>query len=289
MKTFKDSLRMAVIISVLSSIFVLVSSARVFGQESSVALGAVQRIYSAEITNKAWTIDKVFVRSEDNTLYDPTGTYVKYADVEYLKAVNEGMSQVLEQGSNAFVKAEADFYTALSNTPPLRPVRIQMVTAPNVSLAPEKRVPYGLLVKEEGQNLNWFLSSPFGLKPNIVRRLITVNNDATIVTNFEPCVWTDYKNDATGVVANTIGDYSRTIRMEDPTVPNGLKIVRNSHLHWGHPQTGIDWGSLEIAFADEEGNVRYPLTGVNTARVNGVTYEFKLKCGATTDIKEVQE
>ena len=252
-------------------------------------LGAVQRIYSDEITNKAWTIDKVFVRTEDNTLYDPTGTYVKYADVEYLKAVTEGMGQVLENGSNAFVQAEADFYTALSNTPPLRPVRVQMVTAPNMSLAPEQRVPYGLLVKEEANNLNWFLSSPFGLKPNIVRRLVTINDSGNWVTNYEPCVWTDYKNDATGAVTHAVGDYPRTIRMVDPSVPSGITVIRNSHLHWGHPQTGIDWGGLEIAFADAQGNVRYPLTGVYTARVDGVSYQFKMKCGATIEITEVEE
>lgn len=252
-------------------------------------LGVVQRVYSDEITNRAWTIDKVFIKSDDNTLYDPTGTYVKYADLEYLKAVSEGMGQVLTEGSNAFVTAEADFYEALSNTPPLRPVRIQMVTAPNVSLSPENRVPYGLLVKEEGRSLSWYLSSPFDLKPNIVRRLVTVNNNGTTVTNFEPCVWTDYKNDATGAVSRAVGDYPRTIRMEDPTVPSGLNIVRNSHLHWGHPQTGIDWGGMEIAFSDAQGNVRYPLTGVHTANVSGVSYEFKLKCGAIVDITEVQE
>ena len=109
------------------------------------------------------------------------------------------------------------------------------------------------------------------------------------MTNFEPCVWTDYKNDATGAVTHAVGDYPRTIRMIDPSVPSGITVIRNSHLHWGHPQTGIDWGRLEIAFADAQGNVRYPLTGVYTARVDGVSYQFKMKCGATIEITEVEE
>lgn len=251
-------------------------------------LGAVQRIYSSEITNKAWTIDKVFVRSSDNSLYDPTGTYVKRADIEYLKTVMDGMGEVLEAGSNAFVRAESDFLSALTNTPPLRAVRVQMVTSPNVSLSPEHRVPYGLLVKESGRNLNWYLSSTFGMKPKIVRRLITVDSSGRKSVSYEPCVWTDYNNDATGAVAHAVGDYPRTIRMEDPTLPNGITVVRNSHLHWGHPQEGINWGGMEIAYVDGDGNVKYPLTGVYTSRVDGVKYEFRLKCGATLDIQEVQ-
>ena len=90
MKCRKDDLLMATIVAVLVGLFVFACAFRAFGQAKAGPLGAVQRIYSNEITNKAWTIDKVFVRTADNTLYDPTGTYVRYADLEYLKAANEG-------------------------------------------------------------------------------------------------------------------------------------------------------------------------------------------------------
>lgn len=274
----------AVIVAVILGLLVYFGAFTACGQQ----LGVVQRIYSNEITNKAWSIDKVFVRSVDGTLYDPTGTYVKHADLEYLKAVNDGMGEVLTSGSNAFRTAEAEFLTALSNTPPLKAVRVQMITSPHSDLAPTERIPYGLLVKEEGRDLNWFLSSPFGLKPNIVRRLVTVDGNGHQVTNFEPCVWTDYKNDVTGAVTHAVGDYPRTIRMQDPTLPSGITVIRNSHLHWGHPNGGIDWGGMEIAFADVQGNVRYPLTGVYTAEVNSVKYEFRLKCGSSLDVVEVE-
>ena len=248
-------------------------------------LGASIRIYSNEITNKAWQIDKVFKRTADNTLYDPTGTIAKYQDLEYLKAVTEGMGQVLIAGSNAFKKAEAEFFDALTNHPPADAKHVQMVTPPFTLTPPDKRCPYALLVKEEGLNLNWYFSSPFSLKPSLVRRLVTIDDNGKWSTNFTSCVFTDYFNDATNFPAHPVGQYPRTIRVEDPPPPAGVvTIIRDSHLHWGHPDNGMEWGGINYAIVDDEGTVHYTLTGVYTARVDNVDVEFRFKNGSTVTI-----
>lgn len=262
-----------------------VAAAGSFGQQ----LVAVQRVYSDEITNLAWSIDKVFVRP-DGSLYDPTGTFAKYGDVEYLRRVNQGMSEILDAGSNAFKKAEKEFLDAMASNPPPKVVHVKMISAPHTSADPNGRVPYGLLVKEDGTSENWYLSSPFVLKPTIVRRMRCLSQDGTRwTTNYEACTWIDYHGDRTNANPIAVGDYPRTIRMTDPPIPAGVsKVIRDSHLHWGHPENGMEWGSMSVATVDGDGNVIYALTGLHTARVDSVTFEFKLKNGATQEVKEVE-
>lgn len=269
-------------VSILSSVLALST----YGQQ----LGAVQRVYSATITNLAWSVDEVFVRERTGELVDPTGTIAKYADIEYLKAVNDGMHEVLEAGSNAFVQAKANFYTALSNNPPVEATHIKMISAPHTNTDPASRCPYGLLVEEKGRNLKWYLSAPFNLKPNIVRRLRRLADDGTHwVTNFETVAWVDYHEDRTNDTPYAVGDYPRTIRMEDAIAPSGIEtIIRDSHLHFGHPISGIEWGGMNMSVVDSNGAVWSTLTGCYTARVDNVTYEFILKNGAFKEISEVE-
>lgn len=250
------------------------------------SLGVSQRIYSEIVTNKQWSITDVFVR--DGELFDPTGTFTKKADLEYLIAVNEGMSEVLDGGSNGFVRAKAEFDSALESNPPQSGHHISMVIPPYEDTEPQNRNPYGIIAKEEGTTVSWYLSHPFTLKPVIVCETTSIDNSGKIATNYEATAFTDYFNDATNFPARSIGDYPRTVRMEDPPIPAGIQtVIRDSHLHWGHPKSGIEWGGMALDVIDGNGNLRHTVTGVYTARVDGVNYEFQFKNGATLKMERI--
>lgn len=259
-------------------------------------LGAVQRIYSNTVSNRAWRLDTVQVR--DGKLHDATGTLAAAADIEYLRAVNEGIVRVLAAGSNAFKRAEAEFRAALTNNPPGPSTFISMVIPPYSDKSPDNRNPYGLLVREGSDTVDWYLSQPFRMKPNVVCQDVYVDAGGTVRTQYQAAAWTDYFPDATNVPApHVVGDWGRVVRMTDPEPPPDAKagtsggypvIIRDSHLHFGHPEHGLDWGGMLVDVVDGDGVVHHTVTGVYTNTIGGVRYEVEIYRGAFKKFEPIQ-
>jgi len=265
--------------------------------QAPVHLTAVQRVYSDPVSNKAWRLDQVGV--VDGRLDDQTGTLVQKADIYYLEAVNAGLTNILVAGSNAFVRAKEEFMTAMASNPPGPSTFISMIVPPYSNASPDNRNPYGLLLSENGITNLWYLSRPFALKPNIVAQDIYINTSGNVVTNYQSTSWVDYLPDATNNPApHTITGWGRVVRMLDAGIPSGLMrsdtntypvIIRDSHLHFGHPEHGMDWGSMLVSVVDTNGVVRNTVTGVYTTTVNNVQYETEIYRGAFRSRKQVGE
>lgn len=249
--------------------------------------GVVERIYSKVITNLQWSTTEVAMK-DNGELFDPTGMLASQADVAFLERVNEGMAEILDAGSNAFVRAKEEFYAALSNNPPQTATHVSMILPPHEDIEPTGRNPYGLLVAEQGRALNWYLSHPFTLKPVVVCETIRLGTNGKPETNYDDVAWVDYHNDATNFPEHAIGDFPRTIRMQDAPIPAGIKtVIRDSHMHFGHPKLGFEWGGMALDVIDANGDLRHTLTGVYTATVNQVKFEFQFKNGATLKCERV--
>lgn len=252
------------------------------------SLGSVERIYSNEMTNRAWRLDTVQVRN--GRLHDATGTLVDAADIAYLQSVNEGIVRILEAGSNAFKRAEAEFRAALTNNPPGPSTFVSMIIPPYSDRSPDNRNPYGLLVREGSDTVDWYLSKPFTMKPNVIAQDIYIDTQGNVRTQYQATAWVDYLNDATNRPApHTVSPWGRVCRMTDPEPPPDARagtsggypvIIRDSHLHFGHPEHGIDFGNMLVDVVDGSGNVRHTVTGVFTNLVNGVRYEVEIYRGA---------
>lgn len=251
-------------------------------------LGAVQRVYSEPVSNRAWRLDTV--QSRNGRLFDPSGTLVSAADVAYLKAVNDGLVEILEAGSNAFKQAEAEFRISLTNNPPGPSTFISMAIPPYSDRSPDNRNPYGLIVREGSDTVDWYLSKPFRMTPTVICEDVFIDVSGNIRTQFQATAWVDYLPDATNMPApHVVQPWGRVCRMTDPDAPVDARagtsggypvIIRDPHLHFGHPEHGIEWGSMLVDIVDGSGNVRHTVTGVYTTLVNGVSYEVEIYRGA---------
>ena len=261
-------------------------------------LGAVQRMYSNVTSNKAWRID--FVGCTDGKLVDQTGTLVSKADIEYLQAVNEGLTNVLAAGEAAFRRAEAEFRAALEENPPGPSTFLSMIIPPYSDRTPDNRNPYGMLIYEGADYLGWYLSKPFTMEPGISVQDIYTRVDGTVVTSYQAAAWIDYLPDATNMPAPHVkrdvfsansNDVLRVCRMTDPDLPTDAKtgtdggypvVIRDSQLHFGHPDHGINFGGMLLDVVDSNGNVRHTVTGTYTNVIGGVRYEVVFTRGAMT-------
>lgn len=252
-------------------------------------LGAVQRVFSDPVSNRAWRIDAVSAIGD--RLNDATGTLVEKADVEYLTRINEGLQEILDAGSNAFKQAEAEFRAALAANPPGPSTFISMAIPPYSDRSPDGRNPYGLIVKEN-ETVDWYLSRPFLMQPNVVAQDIYVDVSGATRTNYTACAWADYFADATNSPApHVVSPWGRVVRMNDAELPADAKegtaggypvVIRDPHLHFGHPEHGMDWGGMLVDVVGGDGVVRHTVTGTYTGRVNGVRFEVKLVRGGFT-------
>lgn len=238
----------------------------------------LEMVYSPVSTNLAWDISQIEVR--DGQLFDPTGTFTSKADLEYLVAVSQGITNVLTAGENAFREAKAVFYSTLSNHPFSAARFVSMVFPAHGDLDPADMNPYGMIVREKGLDLNFYFNKPFLLKPTVIAETVTLADSGASVTNYDTVAWVDYMNDATNNPARPVGAYPTTIRATDPPVPAGVRtVIRDGHVHYGHPRTGMQWGGMSLALATPTG-LLYAVTGVHTVRVDGVAREWRFKNGA---------
>lgn len=253
------------------------------------SLGAspVTRYTSNVSTNKAWRRDVVTVR--DGKLDDPTGVLVSKADVEFLQAVESGISQVYDAGSNGFKKAKADFEKALADNPMSSTRFIAMTVPPYTTLRPADKNVYGFLASETDGG-RWFISRSFALEPRIIAEDWYVDPSTGAKTlKYTQVPFVDYFADATNSPAPyAVGDWDRCVRTKDPGPPVADAVVcRDHHLHFGNPETGFDFGTMGVAVKGSDGAVKYAVTGVYTDKVNNVVYTITK--GAFTKIEGATE
>jgi len=243
--------------------------------------GQTERISSDNtITNKAWRRDVVQVRN--GQLSDPTGTLVAKADVDFLSEVESGITQIHQAGTNGFKRAADDFRTAISNHPPTNACLVSAVFKPYSTLRPADKNLYIYLVSESTMHgstneLHWFFSRPFTLKPRMLAQDIYIGSSGNVVTNYSECPFVNYYPEATNAVPPvTEGDWGRVIRTYDPPCPvAGATLRRDHHLQFGHPENGFNPGNLNMAVRPNAStSVCYGVTGTYTDSVNRVEYKF---------------
>lgn len=273
----------------MKPVFALFLPLAVLAQDvpSNVGLGAanvqLERVYSSNVTERAWRRDVVTVRNGE--LDDPTGTLASKADIDFLSAVESGISQVHVAGTNGFNRAKANFLTTVSNHPPQNATMIAAVFRPYSSLVPEDKNVYGFLVSETN-GCRWFLSKPFKMTPKFIAQDTYLDGNGDVKVTYQNVEFTDYLNDATNVPAPYAeGPWTRVIRTTDPPSPvTNAVIVRSHHLNFGNPDTGFNPGNMGIAvkFVGST-NVYHGITGTYTDSVNRIEYKFTK--GAFTGIK----
>lgn len=234
------------------------------------------RVYSeTTVTNRAWRRDVVTVRN--GVLSDPTGTLVSKADVEFLIGVESAISDIYAAGSNGFQLAKAEFEQAVEDNPPQSATHLAMVFPPYSPVPAEDRNPYMYLVEENVNSttneLKWFFSQPFLLKPRVIAQDIYITEDG-VVTNYNECTFVDYYNDATNTPVSC-GEYPRVIRMVPPPIPDDATVLNSHHMQFGHPSAGLNFGSMGIGVRQPGSQeVKYGITGTYTDTVNSVEWTF---------------
>jgi len=239
----------------------------------------LERVYSQPTTNRAWRRDYVMVRNGE--LDDPTGTLASKADVEFLMAVEGGISEIHQAGTNGFNRAKGEFLAAVSNHPPQNATQIAMSFPPYSTLRPTDRNMYGYLASETNHigttNIcHWFFSRPFLLKPRLIAQDIYLDTSGNVKTNYTDCSFPDYYNDATNNPARVDGEWDRIIRSFDPPSPVANATIRRMHhMKFGHPENGFTPGSLNIDVkTNSTATAAHAVTGTYTDTVNRVYYEF---------------
>ena len=236
-----------------------------------------ERIASDLYTAKAWRLDTV--GAINGELDDPTGVMVSQADAAYLAAVEAAISELHVAGTNGYARATNEFWQVYNANKPLYPTFFQLDFPPYSTLNPSDRNGYGFLAAEiytPTTNEMWiYLSQPYTLEPKISCQDIYVSANS-VVTNYNTGVFVDYYNDATNFPAHATNGYPRCVRFVPPApaLSTPLTIISDPHLHFGVPDIGLSLGSMGIGVNDN-GTVKYGITGVYTDRTHRVTFEIK--------------